>query len=384
MSKKNIYYVSTLLLTSTIFACKNNQIAEKVDDVIFFETSNITCNKASPENICDMVFDYKQEKISLKFARTYDVNTNKITTRKIDFKRDLAIGFFYGQVLSSKSHLHFPTDKFIEFVKNLTIVYSNDLNKIDIEINDASKDIILHEFKKFANKHHLTEVENYLNTLEPANFNYNDLKHLQFVSDDFSVLEAFLLDISKKNKEDIIPEEMGLINFLKTSQINCQSEFNSYCTLSVNYNKQNINISFIREYNPTTKEITLRKTHFNDNSSAGLFYGQILTDKSHLHFPFNNFIQLVKHLNIYSNDLNTTDIELHNGSEEIIYNELKDFTKKHNLKEDEAYLNTIEPSEFHYSDLKQLQFISKDFSVLEKFLLELSKKNKEDMMSSTH
>jgi hypothetical protein len=68
MSKKNIYYVSTLLLTSSIFGCKNNQIAEKVDDVIFFETSQITCNKASPENICDMEFDYKQEKIGLKFA----------------------------------------------------------------------------------------------------------------------------------------------------------------------------------------------------------------------------------------------------------------------------------------------------------------------------
>ena len=205
MSKKNIYYVSTLLLTSSIFGCKNNQIAEKVDDVIFFETSQITCNKASPENICDMEFDYKQEKIGLKFARNYDVNTNKITTRKIEFKRDLATGFFYGQVLSSKSHLHFATDKFIEFVKHLNIFYSINLNTIEIEIenNASSKDIILKALKEFAQEHNLKEDLVFLNNLVPANFNYNDIKKLPFISEDFSVLEAFLLEFSKKNKEDM-------------------------------------------------------------------------------------------------------------------------------------------------------------------------------------
>ncbi|RDB35401.1 MAG: hypothetical protein DCC88_10360 [Spirobacillus cienkowskii] len=384
MNNKKIFCMSSILLTSTIFGFKNNQSQEKMSDFNFLEKHELVCQPDPSREGCSMKFNYKQEIINLQLVRKYEPNTNKIIIRKIGFKNDSSAGFFYGQILSSKNHIHLPFNDFINFIKNLTIVYSNDLNKIDIEINDASKDIILHEFKKFANKHSLTEDENYLNTLDPANFNYNDLKQLQFIAEDFSVLEAFLLDISIKNKEDIIPKKVGFSDFLKTSQFNCQSKYNSYCTLSINYNKQNINISFIREYNPTTQEITLRKTHFNDNSSAGLFYGQILSDKSRLHFPFNNFIQLVKHLNVYSNDLNTTDIEINKSSEEIIYNELKEYTKKHNLKVDEAYLNTIEPSDFHYSDFKKLQFISDDFSVLEKFLLELSIKNKEDIMSSNH
>lgn len=207
MSKKNIYYVSTLLLTSTIFGCKNNQIEEKVADISFFEKSVITCKEDPSRDGCSMNFNYKQEKVNFSFVRDYDKNKdkNKITIRRVGFQNDSSTGFFYGQVLSNKSHLHFPFLKFIEFTRHLNIFYSNDLNKIEIEIenNDSSKDIILKALKEFVREHNLKEDEVFLNNLAPDKFNYNDIKKLQFISEDFSVLEAFLLELSIKNKEHL-------------------------------------------------------------------------------------------------------------------------------------------------------------------------------------
>ncbi|RDB35402.1 MAG: hypothetical protein DCC88_10365 [Spirobacillus cienkowskii] len=207
MSKKNIYYVSTLLLTSTIFGCKNNQIEEKVADISFFEKYLITCTNDPSKDGCSMNFNYKQEKVNFSFVRDYDKNKdkNKITIRKVGFQDNSSTGFFYGQVLSNKSHLHFPFLKFIEFTKHLNIFYSNDLNKIEIEIenNASSKDIILKALREFVREHNLKEDEVFLNNLAPDNFNYNDIKKLQFISEDFSALEAFLLELSIKNKEHL-------------------------------------------------------------------------------------------------------------------------------------------------------------------------------------
>ena len=171
--------MSSILLTSTIFGFKNNQSQEKMSDFNFLEKHELVCQPDPSREGCSMKFNYKQEIINLQLVRKYEPNTNKIIIRKIGFKNDSSAGFFYGQILSSKNHIHLPFNDFTNFIKNLTIVYSNDLNKIEIEIenNASSKDIILKALREFVKEHNLKEDEVFLNNLVQANFNYNDIKN---------------------------------------------------------------------------------------------------------------------------------------------------------------------------------------------------------------
>ncbi|WP_338635404.1 hypothetical protein [Spirobacillus cienkowskii] len=399
MNNKKIFCMSSILLTSTIFGFKNNQSQEKMSDFNFLEKHKIACQADPSREKCDMRFNYKQEIISLQLVRNYDPNTNKIIIRKISFKNNSSAGFFYGQVLSNKSHLHFPFNDFINFIKNLTIVYSNDLNTIDIEINDGSKNTILNTLKEFTKNLGLKEEETYLNTLDPANFNYNDLKHLKFIAEDFSVLEAFLLDISIKNKVNMITKTMDDISFSKDIQIKgcARNTSRANCRVNLNYKQKIIPLNLTRIY--SSEKITLKHLAFLNNEDTKIFYENELLKINSLKFnkdfkfeDFNTFLD--KFIINYLNDSDSIKIEFIENKKEIIYSNLINFLTKsieltvndkeinQTLTNDLNYLNTIAPTDFNYEKLKKLQFISVDLDSLEKLLLEIIRNHKDEMIPS--
>ncbi|WP_338635403.1 hypothetical protein [Spirobacillus cienkowskii] len=219
MSKKNIYYVSTLLLTSTIFGCKNNQIEEKVADISF--SKDITfkdCARNTPRVNCRVEFNYKQKIIPLKLTRIY--LPDKITLQHLAFLNNDDTKIFYENDLLNINSLKFNKglkfEDFNTFLDKFIINYLNDSDSIKIEFIENKKENIYSNLINFLTEsieltvndkkinQILTNDLDILKAINQTSFNYENLKQLKFISEDLDSLEKILLDIIRNHKSEII------------------------------------------------------------------------------------------------------------------------------------------------------------------------------------